>query len=127
MQISKKMSIPQNKHYVILRHVTPAGTHWDFMLEKNDHLATWRINIPPEQLRSTPADAEKIFDHPKKFLTYEGPVNKGIGKVSRQDKGTYTIINETPEKLQIRINANILNGNYTLRQNSKDIWLIENR
>ena len=71
------------------------------MLETESHLSTWRINTPPEELKTTPAKAEKIFDHDLKFLTYQGPVNKGKGKVTTADKGTYSIITKTGEKLHI--------------------------
>lgn len=92
------------------------------MLETEGHLSTWRVNIGPEELKTTPAKAEKIFDHDLKFLTYQGPVNKGKGNVTTADKGTYSIIAKTPEKLQIRINANILNGTYTLTKISENTW-----
>lgn len=121
------MSSPQTKHYVILKHTTPDGIHWDFMLETGDHLETWRIPIPPEKIRIAPTNAEKIFDHPIKFLTYQGPVNKGKGNVTIEDKGTYAIISKTPELLQIQIKAKILKGNYTLKQTSKKNWQISNQ
>lgn len=94
------------------------------MLENEGHLSTWRINTPPEELKTTPAKAEKIFDHDLKFLTYQGPVNKGKGNVTTADKGTYSIITQTPKKLQIQIDAKILNGTYNLTKESENTWQI---
>jgi hypothetical protein len=118
------MNLAENSRYVILKHTTPKDTHFDFMLETGDHLSTWRINIGPEELKTTPAKAEKIFDHKLKFLTYQGPVNNGPGNVTTADKGTYSIITQTSEKLQIQIDANILSGTYTLQQKTKNTWQI---
>lgn len=118
------MTHPKNPHYVILKHTTPKDTHWDFMLETGDHLSTWRIPIHPNKLKTTPAKAEKIFDHPIKFLSYQGPVNKGTGNVTTADKGTYKIISQTPKKLQIKIKARIINGTYTLAKVINNTWQI---
>lgn len=116
------MNLPQKTHYVILEHTTPRDIHFDFMLETGGILSTWRINIPPDELKTTPTKAEKIFDHPIKFLTYQGPVNKGTGNVTTVDKGTYSIINQTGDKLKIRIKANILDGAYTLTKITENTW-----
>jgi len=118
------MNLTGNSRYVILKHTTPKDVHFDFMLETGDHLSTWRINIGPEELKTTPAKAEKIFDHKLKFLTYQGPVNNETGNVTTADKGTYLIISETPKKLQIHIKAIILNGTFTLTKKTKNIWKI---
>jgi hypothetical protein len=116
------MSIQANRHYVILKHTAPGDIHWDFMLETGDHLSTWRVSIPPNKLCCTCADAEKIFDHSKKFLTYQGPVNKGKGNVIIEDEGIYSIIRENEDELQIKIKANILNGIFTMTKHSNNSW-----
>lgn len=118
------MSIPQKSCYVVLKHTTPDGIHWDFMLETRDNLKTWRITTPPQKLQSTVTNAEKIFDHPKKFLTYEGSVNNGTGNVVTVDKGTYSIVNENENELNIQIVATILNGIYTLTKITEKNWKI---
>ena len=60
----------KQKRFVILKHTRDAQTHWDFMLEKQDVLRTWRLELPPELLTEKPCKAAKIFDHDIKFLTY---------------------------------------------------------
>jgi len=116
------MTLPNNKQFVILKHTNTKDTHFDFMLETSDHLSTWRIDIPPNELKTKTAKAEKIFDHPKKFLTYQGPVNKGTANVTTADKGTYSIISQTPEMMQIQIKAIILNGTYALTKKIENTW-----
>jgi hypothetical protein len=116
------MSIQADRHYVILKHTRPDDIHWDFMLESGEQLSTWRMSIPPEQISCNGATAEKIFDHSKKFLTYQGPVNKGKGNVTIEDEGMYSVISEGEDELQICIKAKILNGNYYLVRKSQDSW-----
>ena len=118
------MTLPENSRYVILKHTTAKEVHFDFMLESEGVLSTWRISVRPDDLKTTPARAEKIFDHPIKFLSYEGAVNKGTGNVTTADKGTYSIISKTGEMLQIQIKAKILSGTYTLIKITKRIWEI---
>lgn len=118
------MNPAENPRYVVLKHTTENDAHFDFMLETGAHLSTWRINIGPEELKTTPAKAEKIFDHKLKFLTYQGPVKNGTGNVTTVDKGTYSIISQASEELRIRIDAKILNGTYSLAKKSKNTWQI---
>ncbi len=118
------MSIQVNRNYVILKHTGPDDIHWDFMLESEDLLSTWRISIPPAELSNTATTAEKIFDHSKKFLTYRGPVNKGKSNVTIADKGTYSIISENKDQLQIRIKAKILNRKFSLIKRPENTWEI---
>jgi hypothetical protein len=82
--------------------------HWDLMLEHGDFLETYRISIPPEQWGKEPIEAVKIFDHPLKFLTYEGIVNNGKGTVTVADKGTYEVLSQNENQLKIRFSGTIL-------------------
>jgi len=78
------------KQFVIAEHTTPNGVHWDLMLEMDDCLWTWRLNVPPVEIKNKPISAERIHDHSLRFLTYEGPVQNNTGSVKIADKGTYT-------------------------------------
>lgn len=84
------------KQFVISEHTTKNGVHWDLMLEMHDYLWTWRLNVPPEKITDTPVSAEPIFDHSPRFLTYEGPVQNGTGRVKIADKGTCTLSTVIP-------------------------------
>lgn len=78
-------------YFVIIAHSCPyTSDHFDLMLEKADYLETYRIDSL-EKLLAGGLDILKIQDHDKKFLKYEGPVNKGKGNVVQIDKGQYSI------------------------------------
>lgn len=109
--------------FVIQKHIhTDNPAHWDMMLQQSDKLLTWRINVPPENISSIPIEAEKIFDHPIKFLTYQGAVNNGNGNVEIADAGTYKIVEITPDKINISITGKIIKGMMELTQIKNSIW-----
>jgi len=116
---------------VIQRHERQGeGAHWDLMLESGDCLETYRVNKPPQEWGDKPMEAVKIVDHPLKFLTYEGVVNKGKGKVTIADTGTYEVIDKTEDTRRIRFNGNVLKGEFELWQREgtrREIRKIERR
>jgi len=75
--------------FVILYHQSPAGEHWDVMLETDSALTTW--SIPPQCLSgaSFVCPAIRLPDHRKHYLDYEGEVSGNRGTVSRIESGTY--------------------------------------
>jgi hypothetical protein len=73
--------------YVILEHDFPTR-HWDFMLESDDVLKTWRLAAPPQA--GDGVAAEPSFDHRRAYLDYQGPVSGGRGTVTRWDAGTFS-------------------------------------
>ena len=107
------MNNPKKK-FVIQQHTTPDGVHWDLMLEMDDCLWTWRLNTPPAEIKNKPIPAERIANHPLRFLTYEGPVQNNTGSVTIADKGTYQLIKQTENTLTLEMNGNILKRNFTL-------------
>ncbi len=107
--------------YVIQRHTRGNEVHWDFMLELEGSLKTWRIDVPPEELVQQSAKAQKIADHPLRFLTYEGPVNQGTGRVAIADSGVYTVVAE-PHRLEICLQGNILKAVFRLEDLGDGEW-----
>ncbi len=77
--------------------------HWDLMFEANNSLETYRLTTSPLASRSTRIRAERIFDHPVRFLAYEGSVNDGAGSVAMADSGTYRLIAETDDARRIEL------------------------
>lgn len=112
----------ENKKFVIQQHTTGSAVHWDFMLEIGKSLQTYRIDKAPQELAQTPANAVKIFDHPLKFLTYEGPVNKGRGSVRIADSGSYEIVHQSDDQLELDLIGKILKGKFTLSHVEGDNW-----
>lgn len=76
--------------FVILRHDSPRGEHFDFMLEAaGDVLKTWALPRPPEI--GVEMSCEALADHRIEYLDYEGAVSGQRGAVTRWDQGTYTL------------------------------------
>ena len=108
--------------FVVQEHTTPEGIHWDFMLEQDGVLVTFRIEDEPAQCLAREVRAVKIFDHPLRFLTYEGPVQKGTGKVRIMDRGVYRCHNRSEDLLALELNGTLLRGDFTLTRIKGDEW-----
>ena len=93
--------------YVILRHDPPAGSgehvHWDLMLDNGTTLWTWSMEAMPET--GKPVAAQRIADHRRVYLDYEGPVSRNRGTVVRQESGQYTILNDQETSLQVQMKS----------------------
>jgi bifunctional non-homologous end joining protein LigD len=110
----------EKRRYVIQRHERQdEPVHWDLMLETGEILETYRVNKPPEEWGKEPIEAEKIFDHPLKFLTYEGSVNKGKGKVTIAEAGTYLVLTAGEKQRQLEFTGRVLKGIFQLLLSKK--------
>lgn len=72
--------------YVVLRHDGVPAPHNDFMIESapGGALATWRADAWPPR----PGDAlERLPEHRRAYLDYEGPVSDNRGSVCRVARG----------------------------------------
>jgi len=103
-----------SSRFVVQEHTTPDGVHWDLMLEKGEVLMTFRLEQPPEAASANTVQATKIFDHPLRFLTYEGPVQKGTGKVRIVERGTCDALVEGEDAITLRLDGTTLQGDFTL-------------
>jgi len=108
--------------FVIQKHSKAGSVHWDLMLEKDTVLQTYRLDLPPEKLISQANTAIKIFDHPLKFLTYQGSVNNGLGSVEIADAGTYTPLTINSKQQELLLQGKILKGKFRLTLIEKDKW-----
>jgi bifunctional non-homologous end joining protein LigD len=109
------MKSAKSRRYAIQRHERrDEPAHWDLMLESGDILETYRVNKPPEEWGKDPIEAVKIFDHPLKFLTYEGSVNDGRGSVAIADSGTYRVLSKNEKRLTLNFAGEILKGEFEL-------------
>ncbi len=111
-----------NKKFVIQKHIRGDSVHWDLMLEAGAVLETYRLAVPPEKITGDPVEAVKIFDHPLKFLTYEGSVNKGQGSAKIADFGIYQIFSKTDSRVEFQFKGKILKGKFTLILIGADRW-----
>lgn len=115
----------KKNHFVIQKHVRQGDVHWDFMLEHDNCLQTWRIDTAPDKLADDAVNAQKIFDHPLRFLTYEGPVNEGKGTVHIADSGTYQITETQKNDLILDMNGTDIRGKFSLKRIDGDRWQLQ--
>lgn len=108
--------------FVIQKHIKTDQVHWDLMLQAGNVLRTFRLQLPPKNITNQPCVAVKISDHPLKFLTYEGAVNEGTGKVKIEDKGTYQLISKEQNTWRLLLDGQILSGKFTLTFIEGDNW-----
>ncbi len=98
--------------FVVQRHEASGGVHWDLMVEQADALATWQLPVAPEQIAGVPIAIERIADHEKRFLTYEGPLRSHIGSVEIHDRGTCVVLSQSTDRWLIRFGGRYLAGTY---------------
>ena len=112
----------RDKRFVIQKHTAGTDVHWDFMLEWGQTLQTYRLDKAPGEILHTSANAVKIFNHSLKFLTYQGPVNKGQGSIRIIEAGTYQIIHQARNRIELNLNGQILKGKFTLTPIDDNNW-----
>jgi len=108
--------------FVIQEHTTPEGVHWDLMIEKGEALTTFRLSQGPENVRGHAIEAVRIFDHALKFLTYEGPVQKGTGKVRIVERGGYRLLDDKEDCMTLDLQGTLLQGSFTLTRLEGATW-----
>ena len=88
--------------YVILRHDDIPDPHFDLMFERSPTgpLATWRSFDWPLQ-DGTPL--QRLPDHRRKYLTYEGLVSNNRGSVRRVAQGTFELLCEAKRAWHVRL------------------------
>ena len=76
--------------YVVLRHDGIDPPHYDLMFETSpgSALATWRSDEWPITSRTR---IERIGDHRREYLEYEGSLSGNRGFVRRIDAGTHVL------------------------------------
>ena len=113
--------------FVILHHLAPAGEHWDLMLEREAHLATWQMACPPVDRAASPIECTRIGDHRKRYLEYEGPVSGGRGVVTRVDQGRFELLGADADEWILDFAGERLTGRYRLARvvgESPSAWIL---
>ena len=83
--------------FVLLEHDHPE-LHWDFMLELDDVLLTWRLDRIPD--KAGEIAAVSLSDHRMVYLDYEGPISGNRGSVKRIQSGRYSMTASLDEARQ---------------------------
>ncbi len=105
--------------FVILEHDHPFQ-HWDFMLEAADHLLSWRLSAPPAPEQTV--TAERIPDHRRLYLDYEGPVSGGRGTVTRWDAGEFEWLEDAEDRKLVRLKGLRLDGIFRVERAAGGEW-----
>ena len=81
---------PPSLRYVVLRHEEIEEPHFDLMFETKpgSPLVTWRSEKWPIERE---VGVEKLGDHRREYLEYEGAVSGGRGVVRRITSGVYRL------------------------------------
>ncbi len=116
--------------FVLLHHECPPGyekpSHWDFMLQMGESLATWELReLPaswagPLKISATATQetvpAIRLPDHRIEYLNFEGPLSRDRGKVQRCDAGAYELISQQTDHYEFRIQGAKIIGNAQLNR-----------
>jgi len=81
--------------------------------------------VPPERASggvARPCTATRIHDHPVRFLSYQGSVNKGLGSVRIVDSGTYRLLEDGMESFRLDFEGEILRGQFRLAHIEGNEW-----
>jgi bifunctional non-homologous end joining protein LigD len=113
--------------FVVQEHTTIEGIHWDLMLEQDDILITFRLEAAPKEAVRRAIRAQRTFDHPIKFLDYEGPVQRGTGQVRIIDRGTYRLEAQRGDVLEVGLEGTILRANLTLTRAEGATWYLTSK
>jgi hypothetical protein len=112
---------------VLLRHDTPAGLHYDWLMtDPNDvagKLWTARVDVPSFQWQELACfDAEPTFAHRRKYLTFQGELSGNRGRVRRIDQGFADPQLWTASRIVVHINMNHFAGTIQLCKQSDVLW-----
>jgi hypothetical protein len=113
------------KPFVILLHSGHGPEHYDLMLRRGWSLATWQLEQSP--LEMAPGDklpARKLANHRLVYLTYEGPVSRGRGRVARVEEGRYELLSRGQEGWCVRLAGERMHGVYSLTFVDGDDWVL---
>jgi len=90
------------------------------MIEQAMGLATWRLTRMPAAGDAAPIAAEKLADHRKAYLTYEGPVSGDRGEVRRVDAGACEILEQSADCWRVILHGQWVTGEYLLQSHFED-------
>lgn len=83
--------------WVLLRHDTPDGRwHYDWMMEplapREGALITFRVVVRPDDPGAPGFEAQRLPDHRRVYLEYEGAISGDRGRVSRISEGECQVV-----------------------------------
>jgi len=110
--------------FVIQEHRQAEQVHWDLMLEQGGHLATWQVTQPPGKWSEQSLPCQKIFDHRRRYLSYEGPLSRDRGSVKIVARGSYSGLEMDEKHWHIMLAGDTISGIVELRQVEQQ-WFLQ--
>lgn len=114
--------------FVILRHETPdGGHHCDVMLQRapGELLITFRTDAPLHEFiegaRAARFGLRRIGDHREAYLTFEGELSQGRGRVRRLAEGEAAFLGEGADLLEAQVSGGRGRGRLRLFR-AGDAW-----
>jgi hypothetical protein len=97
--------------YVVLHHqlgesdhlTRQTQSHFDWMFEHNDALWTWATDSHPGVDEVAELVANRLPDHRKHYLSYEGVVSGDRGHVTRVESGIFEIVESADDRFQFKL------------------------
>jgi hypothetical protein len=113
--------------FVVLQHDTSSPdtpsaarlVHWDFLIEQpgQERLPTWRLTANPLTSRA-PIPAERLSDHRRAYLEYEGAIPGGRGTVCRLDRGSAILEHLEGDELRATVRGAALAGHIEITRDA---------
>jgi len=104
------------RRFVVHEHHS-SHLHFDFRLEMGGVLRSWAIPKGPSMVPDEKRLAIEVEDHPLEYIDFEGIIPEGMygaGAVVIWDEGTYELIANEEDKIEIIINGKKLCGEFDL-------------
>ena len=105
------------KHIYAIQKHQASHLHWDLRLEFDGVLKSWAIPKEPPTQEGEKRLAVETEDHPVDYANFEGTIPKGEyggGTVEMWDRGTFTTLERTQDKILFDIRGQKLSGLYYL-------------
>ena len=106
--------------FVILAHSGYGPTHYDLMLQRAGVLATWQFAQDPADPFEAPLTAHRIQDHRPAYLSRQGPVSGGRGRVDRVDEGAWQLLAESDGRWDLLLRGRRIAGRFELAPGGSD-------
>lgn len=103
--------------FVIQVHSGHGPLHCDLMLARDadGRLETWQLACSPAVLEAGGiVRADRLPDHRRTYLTYEGPVSRGRGEVRIFDRGVWRELVRRESTIRLRLDGEKLRGEFQL-------------
>ncbi|MEL6796692.1 MAG: hypothetical protein AAFO89_07690 [Planctomycetota bacterium] len=111
----------------VLKHTLPDGSwHVDWLIEVDEtprpRVPTFRLADRPDQLRVPTFTAERLTDHRRLYLDYEGPVSGGRGHVERLSTGRVINVALAEDEIQLQVTLNGLAWHWQGARSGNGVW-----